>query len=127
MKFLLNMNMPRVLGRRLAAAGHAWRHVRDMAMARASDVVILGEASNNQEVIVTHDLDYGHLLAFSGESAPSVIIFRLRKIHPDNLFARITDSWAEIERPLSEGAIVIIEDAALRIRKLPVLREDEER
>jgi predicted nuclease of predicted toxin-antitoxin system len=41
MKFLLNMNMPRELGRRLAAKGHDWRHVRDIAMARASDVAIL--------------------------------------------------------------------------------------
>jgi predicted nuclease of predicted toxin-antitoxin system len=95
-------------------------------MSRASDVVILGEARNNQEVMLTHDLDYGHLLAFSGESTPSVIIFRLRNTHPHNLFVRISNSWTEIERPLSEGAIVIVEDAALRIRKLPVLREDEE-
>jgi uncharacterized protein (DUF433 family) len=29
MKFLLNMNMPRELGRRLAAREHEWRHVRD--------------------------------------------------------------------------------------------------
>jgi predicted nuclease of predicted toxin-antitoxin system len=44
MKFLLNMNMPRELGRRLAAKGHDWRHVRDIAMAHASDVTILEEA-----------------------------------------------------------------------------------
>jgi predicted nuclease of predicted toxin-antitoxin system len=37
------------------------------------------------EVIVTHDLDYGHLLAFSGEADQSVIIFRLRNAHPDAL------------------------------------------
>ena len=126
MKFLLNMNMPRELGRRLATKGHEWRHVRDIAMARASDVAILEEARKSQDVAVTHDLDYGHLLAFSGEPGPSVIIFRVRNTHPDNLFVRIRNSWTEIEHPLSEGAIVIIEDVTLRIRKLPVLREDEE-
>ena len=61
MKFLLNMNMPRELGRQLAAKGHEWRHVRDIAMARASDVAILEEARKSQDVVVTHDLDYGHL------------------------------------------------------------------
>src|SRR5713101_3396419 len=100
MKFLLNMNMPRALGRRLAAEGHTWRHVRDIAMARASDAAILEEARRNQEIVVTHDLDYGHLLAFSGESGPSVVIFRVRNTHPDNLFARIMNSWSEIENPL---------------------------
>ncbi len=41
MKFLLNMNLPRALGRMLAPAGHEWRHAGDIGMARASDVNIL--------------------------------------------------------------------------------------
>jgi predicted nuclease of predicted toxin-antitoxin system len=120
------MNMPRELGRQLAAKGHEWRHVRDIAMARARDVAILEEARKSQDVVVTHDLDYGHLLAFSGEPGPSVIIFRVRNTHPDNLFRRLMSSWSEIEKPLLEGAIVTVEDATLRIRKLPVLREERE-
>ncbi len=124
MKFLLNMNMPRALGRRLATEGHEWRHVRDIAMARASDSSILAEAKDHQEIVLTHDLEYGHLLAFSGETAPSVVIFRLRNTHPDNLFTRIKNSWTEINNPLREGAIVTLEDASLRIRKLPVSEAD---
>jgi predicted nuclease of predicted toxin-antitoxin system len=123
MKFLLNMNIPRELGRRLTSKGHECRHVGDVGMSQASDVVIMEEAKVNKEVIVTHDLDYGHLLAFSGELAPSVIIFRLRNTHPDNLFARIMSAWHEIEKPLIEGAIVVIEDAILRIRRLPIAEE----
>jgi len=120
MRFLLNMNVPRELGRRLTTAGHECRHVGDIGMAQASDVAIIEEARRNKEIIVTHDLDYGHLLAFSGEPAPSVIIFRLRNTHPDNLFARIRGTWPEIEKPLLEGAIVALEDAAFRIRRLPI-------
>jgi predicted nuclease of predicted toxin-antitoxin system len=86
--------------------------------------MILEEARSRQETIVTHDLDYGHLLAFSGESSPSVIIFRLRNTHPDNLFARIQSSWTEIEGPLRTGAIITLEDASLRIRKLPVSQDE---
>lgn len=92
-------------------------------MARASDMAIMEEARTNQETIVTHDLDYGHLLAFSGERTPSVIIFRLRNTHPDNLFARIVSTWSDIERPLIEGAIILLEDTALRIRRLPITRK----
>ena len=88
-------------------------------LAQSSDVNIMEEARANRETIVTHDLDYGHLLAFSGEAAPSVIIFHLRNTHPDNLFARIVSTWSEIEKPLVEGAVVALEDATLRIRRLP--------
>lgn len=123
MKFLLNMNMPRALGRQLATEGHEWRHVRDISMAHASDSMILEEARNCQEIIVTHDLDYGYLLAFSGEISPSVVIFRLRNTHPDNLFTRIKSAWNEIGSPLRAGAIVTLEDASLRIRKLPISKE----
>lgn len=123
MKFLLNMNTPRELGRRLTAKGHESRHVGDIGMSQASDVEIMEEAKANKEVIITHDLDYGHLLAFSGESEPSVIIFRLRTTHTDNLFVRIISAWSEIENPLIEGAIVVIEDSVIRIRKLPVVQD----
>jgi len=120
MRLLLNLNVPRKLGTRLGAEGHECRHAGDIDMAQASDMEIVEEARRKAEVIVTHDLDYGHLLAFSGELAPSVIILRIHNIHPDNLFDRISRAWPEIERPLAEGAIVVLEDAAHRIRRLPL-------
>jgi len=122
MRFLLNMNVPRELGRCLAAEGHGCRHVGDIGIAQASDMAIMEEARGNKEIIVTHDLDYGHLLAFSGKPTPSVIIFRLRNTHPDNMFARLMGAWPEIEKPLLEGVIVVLEDAALRIRRLPITK-----
>ena len=120
MKFLLNMNVPRDLGKLLTTKGHDCRHVGDIGMAQASDMEIIKEARANKEMIITHDLDYGHLLAFSGEPNPSVIILRLRNSHTDNLFARIMSTWLEIENPLIEGAIVALEDATFRIRRLPI-------
>jgi predicted nuclease of predicted toxin-antitoxin system len=125
MKFLLNMNLPRELGKLLSAHGHASRHVGDLGMARASDAAIIVEAKTKQEIIVTHDLDYGNLLAFSGETSPSVITFRVRNTHPTNLFNRMIKVWVEIEKPLREGAIVVLEDATLRIRKLPIADKEE--
>jgi predicted nuclease of predicted toxin-antitoxin system len=89
MKFLLNMNVPRELGRRLKTEGHECRHAGDIGMADVNDVEIMKEALASQETIITHDLDYSHLLAFSGARTPSVIIFRLRNSHPNNLFSRI--------------------------------------
>ena len=124
MKFLLDMNVPRELGRRLAKEGHSWRHVADVGFARASDETIVEEARPKGEVIVTHDLDYGRLLAFSGARDPSVIIFRVRNTSARNLHDRIVRGWLEIETPLNEGAVVTIEDAALRIRMLPISKDE---
>lgn len=120
MKFLLNMNVPRTLGKRLKGEGHEYRHVGDIGMAQAEDSTILEEARASGEIILTHDLEYGRLLAFSSKPSPSVIIFRLRNTHPDNLFVQFINAWSEIEKGLIGGAIVALEDAAIRIRKLPI-------
>ena len=125
MKFLLNMNMPRSLGIRLMQNGHECRHVGDIGMFRSKDIGIVQFAKESGEIIITHDLDYGNILAFSGNSSPSVIIFRLRYSRPDNLFFRMITEWHEIEIHLLKGAIIIIEDATLRIRDLPIQRSDE--
>jgi len=124
MEFLLNMNVPRSLGTVLAEHGHSWRHCGDIGLATASDAEIMAAAAASRETIITHDLDYGHLLAFSGDTAPSVIIFRVRNTQASRLAAKLHTAWAKIDSPLREGAIVIIEDAALRIRTLPLRTRD---
>jgi predicted nuclease of predicted toxin-antitoxin system len=72
------------------------------------------------ECVVTHDLDDGQMVAFSGDTAPSVIIFRLRRNRTDRLFNRIASAWHEIVDGLENGAIVVIEEGATRIRRLPI-------
>lgn len=124
MRFLLNMNLPRGLCRHLQSQGFSCRHVGDLGMARASDMDIIAEARRKDEVILTHDLGYGHLVAFSGESKRSVLIFRMRNIRIDNLFRRPSQAWQDIEEPLSRGAVVIIEDASVRIGMLPIVGEE---
>ncbi|MFO7676345.1 MAG: DUF5615 family PIN-like protein [bacterium] len=120
MKFLLNMNLPRELGRRLATCGHTWRHVGDIGLAAAADEQIVAEARQTREVILTHDLDYGAILAFSGEDAPSVVTFRTVNTLPDYLLTRLIAVLPDIEPALAQGAIVVLEDAAARVRRLPI-------
>jgi predicted nuclease of predicted toxin-antitoxin system len=119
-KFLLNMNVPPALGPMLASQGHEWRHVADLGMSRAPDAAVLVEAKGREECVITHDLDYGQLLAFSGDSAPSVLIFRLRRADTRLMHERITTTWHEIQEALANGAVVIVEEAATRIRQLPI-------
>ena len=124
MKFLLNMNIPRELGPMLAAEGHQWRHAGDIGLARAADTFILARAKQQRECIITHDLDYSQLLAFSGDRAPSVVLFRLRRANAKMMCQRLKAVWNEIEGHLTDGAIVTIEEAARRVRRLPISREN---
>ena len=48
----------------------------DIDLSFAMDERIVDIALKNNDVIITHDLDFGRILAFSNHSHPSVIIFR---------------------------------------------------
>ncbi|MCS7065371.1 MAG: DUF5615 family PIN-like protein [Fimbriimonadales bacterium] len=106
--------------------GHACRHVGDIGLGQANDWNIIQEARNSGEIILTHDLDYGTLLAFSGDVAPSVIIFRLRNVSVDNLLKRLAESLPSVQSDLAQGAIVVIEDALVRVRRLPIITHNSE-
>lgn len=120
MRFLINMNLPRNLVFYLDELGHDCRHIADIGMAEASDSRIVETARASDETILTHDLDYGEILAFSGAAKPSVVVFRLRNVHVSRLVEKIRAAWPRILSPLEEGAIVILSDTSIRIRRLPV-------
>ena len=120
MRFLINVNLPRSLGRLLGEAGHSCRHALDVGLGEASDSHIIGVARETGETILTHDVDYGGLLAFLGSSAPSVVIFRIRKINAASLASAMLAAWDRISNALDEGAVVTIDDSAVRVRHLPI-------
>ena len=120
MKFLLDVGISPQLGKRLTADGHTYRHLPNHYSSKTTDSGILDIAIDNQEVIITHDLDFGTLLAFSQQNRPSVILFRIHHIEPELFYKLISDNWKTIEEPLSTGALVIIETHSIRIRRLPI-------
>jgi predicted nuclease of predicted toxin-antitoxin system len=122
MKFLLDVGISPRLGMLLTQQGHSYRHLPNHYSPKTDDSDILEIAIENQEVIITHDLDFGALLAFSGDSLPSTILFRIHDIIPQLFYTLIVDNWLTIEQPLNEGALVIIETHSVRIRKLPLTR-----
>ena len=122
MKFLLNANISPLLIPLLEKEHHAIRSVIRLGKHAAKDIEIADIARVNDETIITHDLDYGTILAFSGESKPSVIIFRVLPIGVEIFHTLIQLNWDRIEQPLTDGAIVIFENDALRIRKLPIIK-----
>lgn len=120
MRFLLNMNVCGAVGVALTNLRQQWVHARDLGLARADDPTVVDFSRREGMTIITNDLDYADLVALSGADRPSVIIFRLRLSSPAAMSARLTEAWGRICQPLEEGAIVVIEDASVRIRSLSV-------
>lgn len=120
MKFLLDLGIAPTLGTLLEADGHTFRYVANQYKTTISDKEILEIARQHGEVVITHDLDFGTLLAFSGQRFPSVILFRIHHINAQVFYDLITQNWDVMERALSLGAFVVIDSASIRIRQLPI-------
>jgi predicted nuclease of predicted toxin-antitoxin system len=70
--------------------------------------------------VVTQDLDFSMLVALSGFRKPSLVTLRLACADPATITQRLLDALPRIEQQLEDGSAVTIEDASIRIRKLPI-------
>ncbi len=70
--------------------------------------------------MLTHDLDFGELLAVSGAMLPSVITFRLRNMRPDNVLRHLRLVLELYAVDLEVGAFVTVTEGYARIRVLPL-------
>ena len=104
----------------LRALGHDVAHARERGLGRAPEGVLLETARQEQRVVLTFDLDFGDLLAASGDRLPSVIIFRLRDQTPSAVTPRLLRLLEERSGELAAGALVEVEHARYRLRRLPI-------
>lgn len=121
MKFLLDVGISPRLGKMLEVNEHSSRYLSDFYSGKTKDSEILEIAIDNEEIVITHDLDFGTLLAFLRKNRPSVILFRIHHIQPELFYNLITDNWSTIEQPLLDGSLIIIESNSIRIRPLPIV------
>lgn len=120
MRFICDMPVSLSVSQWLTGRNHDSVHVKDLGMKKAVDREIVEKAEKEKRVVITCDLDFGDIMAASGETAPSVIIFRLSNSTASNMISRLAAVIDESASSLDRGAIIIIEDTRHRIRTLPV-------
>ena len=80
MKFLVDMPLSPKTVDFLRKLGHEAIRVNEVGMAASKDSEIMGYAAKHDMVVITADLDFGEMLAFTKHNKPSVIIFRLKDL-----------------------------------------------
>ena len=122
MKFFIDSALSPIVAERLREAGYDAVHTRDYDMQSAADSSILERAAAEQRVVVSADTDFGTLLAESGHTFPSVLLFRRGVTRrPDGQAELLIANLPSLADELIRGSLIVIEHNRIRVRSLPIL------
>jgi predicted nuclease of predicted toxin-antitoxin system len=110
MRFLADMGVAIRIVDWLRAQGHDAKHLRDEGLQQMTDSDVFRKAASEKRALLTFDLDFGEILALSGESAVSVVLFRLHNTRTPHVIERLKITLD----PLWSSK------RALRMRRLPL-------
>lgn len=122
MKLLIDMNLSPEFCPRLKQAGWESTHWSEVGASNAPDAEIMEWARQNECVVITHDLDFGAILAVTRADAPSVLQVRTQDVTPDYLVPLLTTVLTDHLQSIASGALVIVEETRSRVRILPLGR-----
>jgi predicted nuclease of predicted toxin-antitoxin system len=121
LRFLLDANLSPRLVEGLNAAGHAARHVDEIGLLGASDVLIFDRAAESQDVLITADTDFSMLLAARGSAGPSVVLLRhVAELPWRDHLALLVANLPAVLADLQGGAVVSLSPTRLAVRRLPI-------
>ncbi len=120
MKFIIDNALSPIIAQGLVDHGFDAVHVRELGLASATDLEINEYALKNNRIIVSADTDFGTLLALNKSIKPSFILFRRTDKRPAVLLELLLECLNVLEEDLESGAVAVIEDSRMRIRKLPI-------
>jgi predicted nuclease of predicted toxin-antitoxin system len=120
MKILIDMNLSPTWREIFQQHGIEALHWSEIGDQKAKDREILAWAREHGFIVFTHDLDFGHLLAFTHVAGPSVIQVRTRDVLPGVVGPVVIRALHQHQDLLKSGALVVIEPASFRIRLLPI-------
>ncbi|MEN6451569.1 MAG: DUF5615 family PIN-like protein [Thermoguttaceae bacterium] len=123
MRFLCDMGVSRKVSAWLRSHGHDSSHLGEEGLARLPNGKIFAKGIAEKRVVLTCDLDFGEIAALAGDLVTSVVVFRLRNTRADHVIERLSIVLDKAAEPLTNGAIVIVEESRLRIRELPMRAE----
>jgi predicted nuclease of predicted toxin-antitoxin system len=115
-KLLVDMNLSPRWKRFLAGAGIDATHWSDLGASNAPDAEIMAFA----KAVLTHDLDFGSILAATHGLKPSVVQVRSEDVSPEAAGQVVISAVRQMADELDRGALLSVEPNRMRMRLLPL-------
>jgi len=124
-KFLVDNALSPVLAEQLRQSGHDAVHVRDCGLQAATANEIFDRAKDEGRVVISADTDSARSWHPFRTANPSVVLFRTEhNRRPGRQAALLLANLPAVEGALQRGCIVVLEEARVRIRYLPIGGEE---
>lgn len=124
MKLIVDMNLSPRWIKLLSDAGVEAVHWSVIGKFNAPDSEIMAYATANDYVVLTHDLDFGSILAVTHGEKPSVVQIRAEDVSPDVIGLQVVTALRQMESELDAGALLTIDTNRTRLRLLPLQRKE---
>jgi predicted nuclease of predicted toxin-antitoxin system len=122
-KIIIDMNLSPRWAALLDAAGVRAEHWSMLGAANAPDSVIMDFAKAGDWIVLTHDLDFGAILAVTHGEKPSVVQIRAEDVAPELIGRHVIAALRQVAAELEEGALLTIDTNQIRLRLLPLERK----
>jgi len=120
-RIVIDMSLSPVWVEYLAAHGVSSEHWSNLGAGTAPDRTIMDFARRRGDVVFTHDLDFGNILAVTHALGPSVVQVRTQDPVPIAVGKQVVSAIVEYEPYLARGALITIEPDKTRVRILPLV------
>jgi predicted nuclease of predicted toxin-antitoxin system len=124
MKLLVDMNLSPRWVALLIDAGFEALHWSAIGRADAPDSEIMAYAAEHNCVVLTHDIDFGGILAATHGEKPSVVQLRTDDVSPHSVGPQVIAALHHMESELEAGALLTVDPQRLRVRLLPLTRKE---
>ncbi len=120
MKILIDMNLSPDWVKTFNPEGFDAIHWSEVGAITAPDKEVMAWAKSNGYILLTHDLDFGAILAVTGANSPSVIQLRFQDIAPEKSKYILLDVLSRFRDKLESGVLISVDEDRSRIRVLPL-------
>jgi len=120
MRIVIDMNLSPEWEGVFHSTPHAATHWSRIGALDATDEEILSWARRHEHIVLTHDLDFGAILAATGADSPSVLQVRAQDVAPSHLGPMVVTVLGQLEDSLRTGALISIDESGARARILPI-------
>jgi predicted nuclease of predicted toxin-antitoxin system len=120
LRILIDMNLSPGWAPFLQQHGYPSTHWSQIGDPHATDRTIMDWALNHGEVVLTHDLDFGTILALTHATGPSVIQIRGQDVMVDRMGSLVIAALAQHSAESAQGALLVVDQARRRVRILPL-------